>query len=236
MNRATESDIDRLYRIFADLDDRIGKRRLEHCNGRMSWPARGVYFFFERGEVRRDGTTPRVVRVGTHAVSAGSKNTLWKRLASHRGTNHGGGNHRGSIFRLWVGKALLEREARLIPKPITWGQGSSAPRDVRDAETHVEQAVSACIASMPFLWIEADDEPGRNSIRRVIESGAIALLSGCGGSATETDPPSDEWLGRHCPKEAIRRSGLWNVRDVEGSYDPIFLDVLEKCARETPTR
>ncbi len=178
--------------------------------------------------------TPRVVRVGTHAVSVGSKTKLWTRLSTHRGTTSGGGNHRGSIFRLWVGKALLERDGALVPKPITWGKGSSAERPVRDAEAHVEQGVSACIGSMPFLWIEADDEPGTQSIRRIIESNAIALLSCCGSSADAADPPSDQWLGRHCPKEAIRRSGLWNVRDIGGRFDPESLDVLERCARETP--
>ncbi len=235
MGSATGSDIDRFYEVLSDLDARVGKRRLEDCHGRMSWPARGVYFFFEPGEVRRDGMTPRVVRVGTHAVSAGSKTKLWNRLSTHRGTTSGGGNHRGSIFRLWVGKALLEREETLVPKPITWGQGSTAKGPVRDAEAHVERTVSAYIGSMPFLWVEADDEPGAQSIRRIIESNAIALLSCCGSSADAADPPSAKWLGRHCPKEAIRRSGLWNVRDIAGPFDPASLDVLERCARRTPT-
>jgi hypothetical protein len=38
----------------------------------MSWPRRGVYFFFENGEMRSEtGTGPRVVRVGTHAMRSG---------------------------------------------------------------------------------------------------------------------------------------------------------------------
>ena len=76
-------------------------------------PRRGVYFFFEPGELREDGRTPRVVRVGTHAVSAGSRTTLWTRLRDHRGhvigRHVGGGNHRASIFRRHVGSALLGR-------------------------------------------------------------------------------------------------------------------------------
>jgi hypothetical protein len=69
---------------------------------------RGVYFFFEGGELRsQSGSGGLVVRIGTHAVSVGSKSTLWGRLAQHRGSLSGNGNHRGSIFRLWVGSALL---------------------------------------------------------------------------------------------------------------------------------
>lgn len=226
--------LDRCYSILAGLEGRIGLRALKDCHGRMSWPARGVYIFFESGEVRRDGTTPRVVRVGTHAVSEGSRTSLWTRLSTHRGTARtGGGNHRGSIFRLWVGKALLERDNALTPRPIGWGKGSTAPRPVRDAEAHVERAVSAYIGSMLFLWVAADDEPGPQSIRRTIEANLIALFSCCGDGGSAPDPPSDQWLGRHCPKAEIRESGLWNVRDVHGPFDPASLDLLERCARGT---
>ena len=101
----------RFYDLLADLEIRQGdRRRLSACDGRMNWPARGVYFFFEPGETRSDsGAGPRVVRVGTHALTTGSRTTLWDRLSQHRGTaKKGGGNHRGSIFRLLVGAALIE--------------------------------------------------------------------------------------------------------------------------------
>ena len=78
-------DLDRLYGLLAELRERLGGYKyLRDCNGRMSWPKRGVYFIFEDGELREDGHTPRVVRVGTHAVSAGSRTTLWNRLSQHR--------------------------------------------------------------------------------------------------------------------------------------------------------
>ena len=61
-----------LERFYA-LMDRLrtwpgGERRLSSCRGRLGWPRRGVYFFYEPGEVRADGT-PRVVPVGTHALT-----------------------------------------------------------------------------------------------------------------------------------------------------------------------
>ena len=226
-------DLKCFYDILANLDDSITRRRLKDCQGRMNWPRRGVYFFFEDGEFRPNGTTLRVVRVGTHAVSAGSKTTLWNRLSTHRGTRAGGGNHRGSIFRLWVGAALLRVDESLNPKPATWGKGSSAKRPVRDAEAHVEQAVSACIGSMPFLWVAADDDPRTESIRSVIERNSLALLSCISATGSSADRPSASWLGHHCPNKTLRRSGLWNVRDVDGCYDPEFLDLLASCAAKS---
>src|ERR1700751_3970240 len=103
-------DLDELYRLLHELRQRVGGYRvLRDCHGRSGWPKLGVYFFFEDEEFREDGVTPRVVRVGTQAVSKNSKTKLWTRLRSHRGNRTGGGNHRGSIFRLRVGEALLEK-------------------------------------------------------------------------------------------------------------------------------
>ena len=66
------SDLVRFYILLGSLEEKLGgKRTLAVCNGRMSWPTRGVYFFFEAGEERCDsGHGPRIVRVGTHALTA----------------------------------------------------------------------------------------------------------------------------------------------------------------------
>ncbi len=51
-----------------------GARLRAKCTGRMDWPRRGVYFFIEPNQVRTDsGTGPRVVRVGTHALTSRRK-------------------------------------------------------------------------------------------------------------------------------------------------------------------
>ena len=105
------SDVKRFYEFLGILEGTVGGRRcLAECDGRMDWPRRGVYFFFEPGEARSTpGIGPRVVRVGTHGLKAGSKSTVWGRLRQHRGTtagaHAGGGNHRGSIFRLHMATA-----------------------------------------------------------------------------------------------------------------------------------
>ena len=224
---------DDLKRFYAALDALArktnGARLLSTCDGRMGWPERGVYFFQERGENRTDtGSGPRVVRVGTHGLKDGSKSTLWKRLSQHRGTaGTGGGNHRGSIFRLIVGTALMQSNGSVFP---SWGQGSSAPRHIREGEQPLEKPVSKIIGEMPFLWLDIADEPGPGSQRGYIERNAIALLSNY--SARPLDPPSDQWLGHHCNRERVRRSGLWNQNHVDEDYDPGFLDRLETLITE----
>ena len=141
---------------------------MSDCSGRMKWPARGIYFFMEAGEVRADsGNGPRIVRVGTHALKAGSKTKLWTRLKQHKGVARtGGGNHRGSIFRRIVGAALSERDGLNYP---SWGKGDSAPREVRKLEQPLERTVSTVIGDMPFIWLAVEDEPGPKSLRGYIE-------------------------------------------------------------------
>mgnify|MGYP001819099692 CR=1 FL=1 len=223
-------DLTRFYAIKEELSERTDEpRSLSACSGRMDWPVRGVYFFQESGETRTDtGLGPRIVRIGTHALKIGSRTTLWNRLSQHKGPEKtGGGNHRGSIFRLIVGTALMETSGESVP---TWGQGSSAPRDIRDKEQALERLVSQTIRNMPFIWLTIGDDPGPNSLRGYIERNAIALLSNY--NKPYIDAPSPQWLGHHCNREKVRRSGLWNQNHVDETYDPAFLDELERLASE----
>lgn len=216
----------RLYGLLDDLATRTGgPRRLVDCTGRHGWPRRGVYFFFEEGEyLGESGDGPRVVRVGTHALTARSRTTLWNRLSQHRGqARSGGGNHRGSIFRLLVGGALVERERLIFP---TWGQGSTASSAIRAGERELECRVSQIVGRMPFLWLAVDDEAGAGSLRGVVERNAIALLSNAG--KRPLDAPSPDWLGQHCPRDRVRRSGLWNQNHVGERHDPDFLGTFER--------
>ena len=228
------NDRNRFYLILQKLSERLGYRYLSECHGRLSWPKQGVYFFFESGEYRQDGVTPRVVRVGTHAVSKGSRTTLWNRLSTHRGTvKTGGGNHRASIFRKHVGGALLHLDESLCPSSNKWGEGSTASKEIRQQELKLEQAVSHYIGSMPFLWIEAIDEAGSNNLRADIETNSIGLLSLVSPTGDSADKPSEDWLGNHCPHRKVRESGLWNVRDTDAEYDPGFIAILSALAEQT---
>jgi hypothetical protein len=217
------SELDDFYRILGELRERVGGyRRLAECDGRIQWPRCGVYYFFEDGELR-EGKSLRVVRVGTHALTSTSKTSLWTRLAQHRGNekgrNAGGGKHRGSIFRLLVGDALL-RAGRFSDALPSWGKGNSASREIMDAEVALERAVSEHIRPMPLLWIGVEDRESR----AFIEQNSIALLSNY--RRDPIDSASDSWLGRESSRKEVRESGLWNVRNVDDEPSLRFTEVL----------
>lgn len=220
------NDLEYFYALLTSLSEKTGgSRLLSECTGRMHWSRRGVYFFMERGEIRTDtGSGLRIVRVGTHALKTGAKTTLWNRLSQHKGPiKSAGGNHRGSIFRLIVGVALMDINGISVQ---TWGQGSSAPKNIREGERRLERLVSKTMGAMPFLWMSVPDEPGPESLRGYIERNAIALLSNY--NKPVIDCPSHQWLGQHCNREKVCNSGLWNQNHVDEDYDPVFLEKMEK--------
>ena len=234
------ADTARFYDLLGQLEDALGgTRTLSACNGRMGWPQRGVYFFFEPGETRGlSGGGQRVVRIGTHALTSTSRTTLWNRLSQHRGDAEGNrGNHRGSIFRLLVGAAIARRGD--CNRPRSWGvaadAGTAAHRlgisreTLKEAEADLERRVSAYIGQMPFLWLEVPDAPGPDSERGRIERNAIALLSHAQGAAA--DAPSAQWLGGHSDRRLVRTARLWNSHRVEEDYDDAFLDALDALVR-----
>lgn len=236
------ADIQQFYALMDVLRQRLGgASTLRECTGRLRWPSRGVYFFFEPGEHRtQSGTAERVVRVGTHALSATSRTSLWNRLSQHSGSRtSGSGNHRGSIFRLLVGEASKARVGASDPK--TWGIGShpgvAADRlgltasDVRAGERELEISVSQYIGNLPFLFVAAEDDAGPSSIRGAIERNSIALLSNYHREIIDAALPA--WLGRYSGRERVRESGLWNNNYVDEAYDPTYLEILERAVSTT---
>jgi hypothetical protein len=157
----------------------------------------------------------------------------------HGCTNASGlGNHRGSIFRLLVGQALLTRgglACRSWGEKGDIGQASVAlnvPRDDLAAnEAPVEREVSNYIGRMPFLWLNVDDAPGPNSLRGVIERNAIALLSNYQRPVIDSSSP--RWLGNDSNRTLVRSSGLWNQRHVQETHDPAFLGSFERAIERT---
>ena len=224
------SCLDRFYDLLDELEEKVGgHRRLGGCHGKMDWPERGVYFFFEPGEMRSVKVySSRVVRVGTHALTTKSKTTLWNRLSQHRGIRaSGGGRHRGSVFRKLAGDAMGQKSPGLMPD--SWGQGQKAPKAICDKEHSHEVRVSKYLGDMTLLFVSIPDAPGPESMRGIIESNAIALLSGC--REPSPDKPSSTWLGNHSTREKVRHSGLWNNRHVDERYKPSFLDDFEKLIK-----
>lgn len=222
-----ERDIERFYQALRKLESGVdGKRLMSACTGQQGWPKSGVYFFFESSEVRNGTTQPRVVRIGTHGVSRGSKATLWNRLRTHRGTGNGTGNHRSSIFRLHVGAAISAKDPRV--RVSTWGVGQAADAKIREAEESLERKVSEHLGEMHVLWLAIEDDASPASDRAYIERNLIGLLAGKSGPAS---PPSRSWLGRFSPNERIRKSGLWNLGFLDYAYSRESLDVLEEYVR-----
>ena len=219
------ADLLRFYSTMEVLKEKIGGvRKLADCSGKMVWPERGVYFVYENGEYRSDtGMDPRVVRVGTHAVRIGSTSTFWQRLRQHRGLRSGGGNHRGSVFRLLLGEATIRKENLIFPN---WSIGNFAKKSVLHDELPLELRVSKTIGEMSVLWLPIDDEPGPKSLRSFVEKNSIGLLSNYKRSAI--DPPSREWLGHYSPRDRVSNSGMWNQDYIDAEYAPTFLDTFER--------
>jgi hypothetical protein len=231
-NEVRLRDIDRFYALLKRLSAASAEAPtcLRNHTAKSVQPQKGIYFFFEPGELRM--TSPfehRVTRIGTHSVSAGSKATLWGRLRTHRGGIDGSGNHRGSIFRLHVGECVVAKSGLEAIFP-TWGKGQSASSEIRAGEEEVETEVSDVIGAMRVLWLEVADVASPDSDRAYLERNLIALLAGTHGPI---DLPSDAWLGHWSSRHAIRSSGLWNVNHVREDYDPNALNVLEEYVERT---
>ena len=236
------SNLITFYNILSQLAERQGGlRTLGAVGGEQAWPTRGIYFFFEPGEVRTvSGEGDRVVRVASHGFGANSPSAFWGGLLGTRGGPSGKGNHRASIFRQLIGEALLRRSGRSVP---SWGVGSSQRDTARKlgvdlavvaaAEGALEVEVSDYIRQMPFTWMSAPPGPSPDGRRAYYERQAIALLSNATGQA---DPPSANWLGRLSSRERVRASGLWNSNHVQREYSDNFLVTLAAAADREATR
>lgn len=223
----------RFYEEVGRLVRALGGPRQLAGSSAGGWPTHGLYVFFEEGEIRRDGS-PRVTRIGTHALRQQSKTTLWVRLAQHRGQvgglNPGGGNHRGSIFRLHVGAAMIERDAQPLGLRQSWLSTKGDPAWAQQ-EGALERAVSLYIGRMPFVWLAIPTNLDGTNDRGSIERNAIGLLSVRSGGR---ERPSQDWLGLRAPNPKIAASGLWNVNHVDEGYDPTFLEHLSQLIGRMP--
>ncbi|MDD2319446.1 MAG: hypothetical protein PHO83_05270 [Geobacteraceae bacterium] len=228
-NSTKSIHLDQFYSIVHELaENSNGYVPFGSFSVNSSFPQKGVYLFFEKNEYRLFHQNKlRVTRVGTHAVSKGSKSALWTRLRTHKGTSEGKGNHRSSIFRLHVGSALINK---LALSSDSWGNGQSATKAIRSSEENIETMVSNYISQMFFLWLNVPGDSFANNDRAYIEKNIIALLAGPSGPI---DVGSENWLGFNSANNAIPKSSLWNVNYVYDNYDPRFLDIFYKYAMAT---
>jgi hypothetical protein len=234
IERNEELALDSAHRGFRALMRKLwagqeGGREIAGCSGKDKWPRRGVYIVVEPSDPKAPHKMGRIVRIGTHAVSAGSQTTLWDRLGTHRGVAAGGGSHRSSIFRLHVGRALMQHHADRS-WPSTWSQGQSAPKELRAGEQDLERFVSETIGKLRVLWLNIGDQPGPDSDRSYVERNSIGVLS----RANLLSPAHvGAWLGQHSPDWRIGVSGLWNLDHLFTKPDAAFLTVLKRYVEIT---
>lgn len=213
----------KLYEAFELLTKKQGLMTLKEAIARQHLPEQGLYFFFDPTEkTELSKALPRLIRVGTHAVSLGSRATLRTRLRTHLGSRSGEGNHRGSVFRLHVGAALIARD-KLLRRYPHWGKGQNAAKEIREFESALENRVSEYIGSLQVLFLEIADIAGPSSKRAYFERQVVALMS---QDDIALDPPGADWLGHWSPKPEIRSSGLWNIQHIGGNADLAFVDLL----------
>jgi hypothetical protein len=173
--------------------------------------ADGLYFFYEDGETSPHGPAGRVVRVGNHPRSNGG---LRQRLRQH----YSGGKN-GSVFRKFVGGAILRsnnpNHPCLQPGP---GQGHWERQNASKCEQcrPIEKEVTKYISThMRFRCVSIPNREERNQLEeRLVATLALCVIC----------RPSPKWLGFNAYLESLRRSGLWNSQFTDGQ--PITLDEI----------
>ena len=161
--------------------------------------SKGVYFFFDPAEKINNGYN-RIIRVGSHGLSAGVKSNLKGRLRQHKGFINGGGNRRASVFRRHVGNAIIKKE-------------NFDEKEVQDEV--LEKMISDYINSLPLAVLLFEDDADK---RRIFEKNSIRILSNCSENFNK------DWLGSFSIDEKISKSGLWNIQHVKIKKEN------EKCA------
>lgn len=229
------SDLAVFYGLLDALMTRNAMQLMRDSHGRMEWPTRGVYFFCEQRETRgQSGHNYRVVRIGTHALKSGSRTTLWTRLSQHKGQQKlGGGNHRGSVFRLLVGEAIIRRE-KLECK--SWGIGNAAPRQVRDQEIEIERKVSEYMSALNFVVLDIGDEPSPHSMRGFIERNATGgpkgkLINRLIATNQMVEHTPDEFLAQ-IPRKNFREPRVAEGKSVPLNSRPSLLDDINFLDRK----
>jgi len=164
--------------------------------------ANGLYFFYERGEQSRHAPQGRVVRIGNHPL-------VQDGLPARLGEHYGASGKNGSVFRRYLGGALLRRQDPdhpcLRPAP---GRGHWEQQGARPCPScaPVELQVSELLRdAFTFRCVRIDDKDERNEFERWL----IATLAACPDCG-----PSPRWLGNYAYPQPGRSSGLWNVQHI----------------------
>jgi len=173
----------------------------------------GLYFFYEDGETSTHGSAGRVTRVGNHPRS---DRGLRRRLQQHYG-----GRKNGSVFRKFIGGAILRSEDPdhpcLQPGP---GRGHWERQHAPKCKLcePIEKEVSEYISThLSLRCISVQNRTERNQLEQAL----VATLAAC----TEC-LPSPGWLGLYAYSESVQISGLWNSQFTNSQ--PVTTEEIER--------
>jgi hypothetical protein len=183
----------------------------------------GLYFFYEKGEISRHAPDGRIVRIGNHPRS---QDTLKRRLRMH----YSGGKN-GSVFRKFLGGAIIRRmdpsSPCLQPHP---GKGHWEKQDMHPCENcrSIENQVTQILkTNFWFRCIEIREQELRNTFEKKL----IATVSLC-----PVCKPSEGWLGKFAYSDNVQESGLWNsdhVFEKQEILNDVELAKLEQIISHT---
>jgi hypothetical protein len=209
-------DLERFYECINHLAD--GTKLIKFGQENMNVPEidKGVYFFLDEKEKSIIKNFPRIVRIGTHAIRPPYERKLKDRLREHWGKKDGGGEHRASIFRGYVGASIINNNKKkgYQKKYPEWGIGTSAKRKIKDKEEALEIEVSKYIRNLYILALDID----KWEDRKFLETNTISFLSS--GIVFEENPVSKNWLGNKCLfKNKKLDYQLWNITDCDEIFE-----------------
>ena len=164
----------------------------------------GIYIMFEKGE--KIYGMDRIVRIGTHRADG----RLKERLKDHFLKE----NKDGSIFRKNIGLALLHRKCDPFEDiwALDWSKPSVKNKFAEDTQVEYKKTIEGAVSSYLRSYFSFTCILVRNEKDRFrIEEALIATLNNANDFVS-----SEDWLGRHSPKQEISHSGLWNTQGLKG--------------------
>ncbi len=199
LNRLSEkNDQDKVYQLHSLFN--LAKRYYNDYNFK-DLVDNGIYILFEKGE--KYGHMDRVVRVGSHT----GIDKLPARIDQHYKIQ----TKDRSIFRKNIGRVYLN--IKNDPYLKVWDRCNISRKDKifnmefrdLDKEKELENRITKKINDdFSFVLIKAEDK----AYRLYLETAIASTL------AQGSLKPSPTWLGNDSPKEKIRKTGLWQVQNL----------------------
>ncbi|MDR3543676.1 MAG: hypothetical protein P4L69_22375 [Desulfosporosinus sp.] len=177
-------------------------QRLDFSMGYYTIPHNGIYIMFEKGEFAHKGD--RIVRIGTHTGDKQLRSRIYQHFENE--------NKNRSIFRKNIGRCFLNKEHNTYLS--TWELDTTSKEKKerfshlidKAYESEIEKKISHYIQeNLSYCLLEV---PSKEK-RLYYEARLIGTVSGCLECF-----PSEKWLGQFSPVDKIKKSGLWQVKEL----------------------